>query len=411
MRIPQIQALRAFAAILVVIYHAGITSGGYIGVDIFYVISGYLITGLLLRELDKTGTLGLRAFYLRRVKRLLPTSFFVLFITAITAWYLYPTSMRADLGKDIAAAGIYISNYLFAFWQMDYQNLSAIPPVVIHYWSLAVEEQFYLFWPFIILALYKKGGRRRVGQGVVAISIASFLFSLYQTSVEPIWAFYSLPTRAWELGVGALLLYIPARIKFSQNYLWIALGLFIYGTFIFRDSTPFPGTAALVPVFATAISLAAVHSWPKILNRIGTHRVIQWLGEISYPLYLWHWPLLVIPAVYLGRGLHIYEKLICVLATLIFADLTHRFIEEPLRHAQLPARTVIRGGVIATAISLSMGLAINSSHSDVVTLADGSKYSLAEIMKKPVVYDDGCHVNNGETSSPDCSYGLRGAKR
>ena len=411
MRIPQIQALRAFAAMLVVIYHAGITSGGYIGVDIFYVISGYLITGLLLRELDKTGTLGLRAFYLRRVKRLLPTSFFVLFITAITAWYLYPTSMRADLGKDIAAAGIYISNYLFAFWQMDYQNLSAIPPVVIHYWSLAVEEQFYLFWPFIILALYKKGGRRRVGQGVVAISIASFLFSLYQTSVEPIWAFYSLPTRAWELGVGALLLYIPARIKFSQNYLWIALALFIYGTFIFRDSTPFPGTAALVPVFATAISLAAVHSWPKILNRVGTHRVIQWLGEISYPLYLWHWPLLVIPAVYLGRGLHIYEKLICVLATLIFADLTHRFIEEPLRHAQLPAKTVIRGGVIATAISLSMGLAINSSHSDVVTLADGSKYSLAEIMKKPLVYDDGCHVNNGETSSPDCTYGLRGAKR
>ena len=411
MRIPQIQALRAFAAILVVIYHAGITSGGYIGVDIFYVISGYLITGLLLRELDKTGTLGLRAFYLRRVKRLLPTSFFVLFITAITAWYLYPSSMRADLGKDIAAAGIYISNYLFAFWQMDYQNLSAIPPVVIHYWSLAVEEQFYLFWPFIILALYKKGGRRRVGQGVVAISIASFLFSLYQTSVEPIWAFYSLPTRAWELGVGALLLYIPARIKFSQNYLWIALALFIYGTFIFRDSTPFPGTAALVPVFATAISVAAVHSWPKILNRVGTHRVIQWLGEISYPLYLWHWPLLVIPAVYLGRGLHIYEKLICVLATLIFADLTHRFIEEPLRHAQLPAKTVIRGGVIATAISLSMGLAINSSHSDVVTLADGSKYSLAEIMKKPLVYDDGCHVNNGETSSPDCTYGLHGAKR
>ena len=411
MRIPQIQALRAFAAMLVVIYHAGITSGGYIGVDIFYVISGYLITGLLLRELDKTGTLGLRTFYLRRVKRLLPTSFFVLFITAITAWYLYPTSMRADLGKDIAAAGIYISNYLFAFWQMDYQNLSAIPPVVIHYWSLAVEEQFYLFWPFIILALYKKGGRRRVGQGVVAISIASFLFSLYQTSVEPIWAFYSLPTRAWELGVGALLLYIPARIKFSQNYLWIALALFIYGTFIFRDSTPFPGTAALVPVFATAISVAAVHSWPKILNRVGTHRVIQWLGEISYPLYLWHWPLLVIPAVYLGRGLHIYEKLICVLATLIFADLTHRFIEEPLRHAQLPAKTVIRGGVIATAISLSMGLSINSSHSDVVTLADGSKYSLAEIMKKPLVYDDGCHVNNGETSSPDCTYGLRGAKR
>ena len=411
MRIPQIQALRAFAATLVVVYHAGITSGGYIGVDIFYVISGYLITGLLLRELDKTGTLGLKAFYLRRIKRLLPTSFFVLFVTGVTAWYLYPATMRADLGKDIAAAGIYISNYLFAFWQMDYQNLSAVPPVVIHYWSLAVEEQFYLFWPFIILALYKRGGRRTVGFGILAISIASFLFSLYQTSTEPIWAFYSLPTRAWELGIGALLLYIPQRIKFSQNYLWIALALFIYGTLQFRDNTPFPGTAALVPVLATAISIAAVHSWPKILNSIGSHRIVQWLGEISYPLYLWHWPLLVIPAIYFGRNLTIFERFLAVIATLLFAELTHRYIEEPLRHAKLPQKTVIRGGIAATVISLTLGRAINSSYSDIVTLKDGKKISLQEIMKKPAVYDDGCHVNNGEITSPDCTYGVRGSSR
>jgi len=411
MRIPQIQALRAFAAVLVVIYHAGVTSGGYIGVDIFYVISGYLITGLLLRELEKSESLQLRAFYLRRIKRLLPTSFFVLLVTALTAWYLYPATMRAELGKDIAAAGVYISNYLFAFWQMDYQNLSAVPPVVIHYWSLAVEEQFYLFWPFIIFALYKNGGRKRVGQGIVVITLVSFLFSLYQTDREPIWAFYSLPTRAWELGAGALLLYIPTRIRFSQNYLWIALSLFIYGLFTFKDSTPFPGTAALVPVLATAISIAAVHSWPRILNLIGNHRVVQWLGEISYPLYLWHWPLLVIPAVYFGRGLRLYEKFFCVVATIILADLTHRFIEERFRHAKLPSKTIVRGGVIATTISLVLGLAINYSHSDIVTLGDGSKISLSEIMAKPAVYDDGCHVNNGVTKSPDCTYGVRGAKK
>jgi peptidoglycan/LPS O-acetylase OafA/YrhL len=409
MRIPQIQALRAFAAVLVVIYHAKVTSGGYIGVDIFYVISGYLITGLLLRELERTGTISLRAFYLRRIKRLLPTSFFVLFVTGVIAWWLYPATMRADLGKDIAAAGIYISNYLFAFWQMDYQNLSAIPPVVIHYWSLAVEEQFYLFWPFIIYALFKRGGRKVVGFGITAITLVSFLFSLYQTSVAPIWAFYSLPTRAWELGVGALLLYIPSRIKFSQNYLWIALALFIYGVTNFRDNTPFPGTAALIPVLASAIAIAAVHSWPRILNTIGNHRVVQWLGEISYPLYLWHWPLLVIPMVFFGRDLHIYERALCVLATLLFADLTHRYIEEPLRHATLSPRTIVRGGVAATLISLTLGLAINSSSSDLITLKDGSQYSLAEIVKKPIVYDDGCHVNNGETRSPDCTYGVRGA--
>ena len=411
MRIPQIQALRAFAAVLVVIYHAKITSGGYIGVDIFYVISGYLITGLLLRELENTGTLALKAFYLRRIKRLLPTSFFVLAITAITAWWLYPSTMRADLGRDIAAAGIYISNYLFAFWQMDYQNLSAIPPVVIHYWSLAVEEQFYLFWPFIIFALYKRGGRATVGKAIALITTASFLFSLYQTSVAPIWAFYSLPTRAWELGVGALLLYIPARIKFSQNYLWIALALFIYGTFQFRDNTPFPGTAALVPVIATAICIAAVHSWPRILNLIGNHRLVQWLGAISYPLYLWHWPLLVIPVVYLGRGLHIYERFFCVLATLLLADLTHRFIEEPLRHAKLSPKTILRGGAIATTFSLVLSFGIYSSHSDLIKLRDGTVFSLSEVMQKPIVYDDGCHVNNGETTSPDCRYGVVGASK
>ncbi len=411
MRIPQIQALRAFAAVLVVIYHAKITSGGYIGVDIFYVISGYLITGLLLRELENTGTLALKAFYLRRIKRLLPTSFFVLAITAITAWWLYPSTMRADLGRDIAAAGIYISNYLFAFWQMDYQNLSAIPPVVIHYWSLAVEEQFYLFWPFIIFALYKRGGRATVGKAIALITTASFLFSLYQTSIAPIWAFYSLPTRAWELGVGALLLYIPARIKFSQNYLWIALALFIYGTFQFRDNTPFPGTAALVPVISTAICIAAVHSWPRILNLIGNHRLVQWLGAISYPLYLWHWPLLVIPVVYLGRGLHIYERFFCVLATLLLADLTHRFIEEPLRHAKLSPKTILRGGAIATTLSLTLSFAIYSSHSDLIKLRDGTVFSLNEVMQKPIVYDDGCHVNNGETTSPDCRYGVVGASK
>lgn len=411
MRIPQIQALRAFAAILVVIYHAKITSGGYIGVDIFYVISGYLITGLLLRELENSGTLNLRAFYLRRVKRLLPTSFFVLAITAITAWYLYPPTMRADLGRDIAAAGIYVSNYLFAFWQMDYQNLSAIPPVVIHYWSLAVEEQFYIFWPFIIFALFKRGGRATVGKGIALITVTSFLFSLYQTSSAPIWAFYSLPTRAWELGVGALLLFIPARIKFSQNYLWIALALFVYGTLQFRDSTPFPGTAALVPVVATAISIAAVHSWPRVLNLIGNHRIVQWLGAISYPLYLWHWPLLVIPVVYLGRGLSIYERFFCVLATLVFADLTHRFIEEPLRHAQPKSTTIIGGGAIATALSLAISLGIYTTHSDLIKLPNGTIYSLTEVMQKPIVYEDDCHVNNGEIASPECRYGSIGSKR
>ncbi len=410
-RIPQIQALRAVAAVLVVIYHAKVTSGGYIGVDIFYVISGFLITGLLLRELDGTGSLALKAFYLRRIKRLLPASFFVLFVTAIVAWTVYPTTLRHGLGKDIAAAGAYVSNYLFALWQMDYQNLNATPPVVIHYWSLAVEEQFYLFWPFIILALYRFGARRAVFIGVAAITIASFLLSLFLTPREPIWSFYSLPTRAWELGIGALLLFIPKRIRFSSNYGWAALALILYGTLTFTDKTPFPGTAALVPVIGTAFAIASLNNWPSAMNRFGNLKIVQWLGEISYPLYLWHWPVLVIPSVAWGRSLVAYELLICVLLTALLADLTHRFIEDPIRYSKPHPKLVIKSGAAATAASLMMGAAIYLSFNDEIKLDNGRSYSVSELIKRPVIYDDDCHVNNGETVSPECTYGERGAKR
>ena len=410
-RIPQIQALRAVAAVLVVIYHAKVTSGGYIGVDIFYVISGFLITGLLLRELDGTGSLALKAFYLRRVKRLLPASFFVLFVTAIVAWIVYPTTLRHGLGKDIAAAGAYISNYLFALWQMDYQNLNATPPVVIHYWSLAVEEQFYLFWPFIILALYRYGARRAVFFGVVAITAASFLLSLFLTPREPIWSFYSLPTRAWELGVGALLLFIPKRIRFSSNYGWAALGLILFGTLTFTDKTPFPGTAALVPVIGTAFAIASLSNWPSAMNRFGNLKIVQWLGEISYPLYLWHWPVLVIPSVAWGRSLVAYELLICVLLTALLADLTHRFIEDPIRYSKPHPQLVIKSGAAATAASLIVGAAIYFSFNDRIDLDNGRSYSVSELIKRPVIYDDNCHVNNGQTVSPECTYGDRGAKK
>ena len=411
MRIKEIQALRALASLLVVIYHAKLIGGGYIGVDIFYVISGYLITGLLLREMEKTRSFSFRAFYLRRVKRLLPTSFVVLFITALIAWVLYPPTMRHDLGKGIAAAGIYISNYLFALWQMDYQNLEAIPPVVIHYWSLAVEEQFYLFWPFIIFALFKNGGRRRVGQGICVITISSFIWSLFLTTSSPIWAFYSLPTRAWELGAGALLIFLTSFRPAGKVPAYVSIVLIAYAAIQFNDNTAFPGRAALFPVIATVCAIYSIGSWPKAIRKIAELPIIQWLGEISYPLYLWHWPLLVIPAVYLGRGLHIYERAICVIATLVLAHITHRFIEEPLRHGKFTSRRIALLATVATVTSLITGSLIYSSFSDKVVMPNGTSYRLAQILEKPLVYNDDCHVNNGETRSGACTYGAIGSKK
>jgi len=405
MRIPQIQALRALAAILVLLFHAHVVGGGYIGVDIFYVISGYLITGLIIREIEERGALDFKAFYLRRIKRLLPTSFSILMVTALTAWYFYPGTMREELGRHIFAAAVYVSNFLFAFWQMDYQNLNAVPPVVVHFWSLAVEEQFYLFWPVIVLLAYKLGGRRRLFQVIGLITVASFLFSLYLTEASPIWAFYSLPTRAWELGIGALLLAIPKKYKLSSIYPWVALALILYSTFFYTEKTPFPGTAAIAPVLGTAIAIASISSWPRTFNFFSNLRVTQWLGEISYPLYLWHWPLLVIPMVYFGRGLSIFERVIAILATLLLADLTHRYIEQPLRHISLSPKKIVLGAIAASMIATGTGLAISATANNTITLSTGETYSLTEIMTKPQVYLDDCHVNNGETESGECSYG------
>ena len=208
-RNPQIQALRALAAVLVLIYHAKWLDGGYIGVDIFYVISGFLITGILVRELDTKNTISLVAFYARRMKRLLPASFLVVVVTGIAGFFLLPPSMRQTFAKDLLAAATYLSNFLFALWENDYQNLNSTPSPFIHFWSLAVEEQFYLFWPFFILILFRIGKRRAVLYGIIATLITSFLFSLYLTERAPIWAFYILPTRAWELAAGALLVFLP----------------------------------------------------------------------------------------------------------------------------------------------------------------------------------------------------------
>jgi peptidoglycan/LPS O-acetylase OafA/YrhL len=411
MHLPQIQGLRALAVVLVLLYHARFSSGGYIGVDIFYVISGYLITSLLLRECERGEGIAFARFYLRRIKRLLPASSLVLIITALVTWLIYPSILRDDLGRDIAAASLYISNYFFALWQMDYQNLDALPPVVIHYWSLAVEEQFYLLWPLIIFALYKMGKRRFVGVGIAVITVFSFLFSLYLTAAAPMWAFYSLPTRAWELGIGALVLFLPSKSRFSRGYIWIALISIVYSSLSFSDVTAFPGTSALYSVLATALALASISSWPKVIDAASRFRAVQWIGDISYPLYLWHWPVLVIPSITFGRSLSIPERLIAIALTLFLAELTHRFVEHPLRHREFSQRTIFSSAALVTAITLILSLLIINSHNNQISLKSGQKLALNSVLAKPIIYGDGCHLENGEVIPPECTYGKKNSKR
>jgi len=405
-RITQIQGLRAVAAILVTVFHARLVPGGFIGVDIFYVISGYLITGLILREIEKTGTLDLRSFYQRRIRRLLPTSVFVLFVTAIFAWILFPPITRDALGRDLFAAAAYISNYLFAWWENDYQNLNATPSPFIHYWSLAVEEQFYLVWPLFILFLARYG-KKVIFAGIAITTLLSLLFSIYLTQVAPIWAFYSLPTRAWELGFGALLLFLPETKKKIRILPWLGFFGIAISSFNFNENTAFPGKNALVPVLATVFLMASIKYWPPLFNDLANSRLSQWLGAISYPLYLWHWPALVLPSSALGRPLRFYERFLCILLTIVLAHYTSKYVEEPLRHKNLAPRTIYKGAAYTTALSLVAGVLISFTSSSIITTKGEVSYQfdLVKVMERPGVYGDGCHVNYGETKSGYCTYG------
>ena len=406
MRITQIQGLRAVAAILVTVFHARLVPGGFIGVDIFYVISGYLITGLILREIEKTGTLDLRSFYQRRIKRLLPTSVFVLFVTAIFAWILFPPITRDALGRDLFAAAAYISNYLFAWWQNDYQNLNATPSPFIHYWSLAVEEQFYIVWPLFILFLARYG-KKAIFAGIAITTLLSLLFSIYLTQVAPIWAFYSLPTRAWELGFGALLLFLPETKKKIRILPWLGFFGIAISSFNFNENTAFPGKNALVPVLATVFLMASIKYWPPLFNDLANSKLSQWLGAISYPLYLWHWPALVLPSSAMGRPLRFYERFLCILLTIVLAHYTSKYVEEPLRHKNLSPRTIYKGAAYTTAVSLVAGVLISFTSSSIITTKGEVSYQfdLVQVMERPGVYGDGCHVNYGETKSGYCTYG------
>jgi peptidoglycan/LPS O-acetylase OafA/YrhL len=384
--------------------------GGFIGVDIFYVISGYLITGLILRQIQETGSLNLKNFYQRRIKRLLPASVLVLIITAAFSYLILPPIGRAELGRNVLAVGLLVSNYAFAYWETDYQNLGADPSALLHYWSLAVEEQFYLIWPIFIL-LISKMGLRKIKWAIFSIFVISLLFSIWQTQSSSILAFYSLHTRAWELAAGALILFIPKTfslkyLKFQKVLFLLGLGLISYATIFYNSQTPFPGVAALVPVIGTFLLVNSIGNWPKAAGVISNNKITQWLGAISYSLYLWHWPVLLLPSIYLDRPLLGIEKTLCVIVTIILAHLTHKFVEQPIRYANLDTKTVYKT-LAATFVTITaISTVIISSHTTSIYVKEINKsFDLVEITNKPRIYSDGCNAGGGKTASSNCTYG------
>lgn len=413
MRIPQIQGLRALAALIVVFYHARFIDGGYIGVDIFYVISGFLITNLIVREVEREGGFNFRRFYKRRVLRLLPASFFISVVTVFLTFFAVSPSLRTQLAREFLAANTYTSNFLFAYWSNDYQNLDAQPSVFLHYWSLAVEEQFYFVWPFLLLLFYKIKplGMKR---GVLLLGILSFVTSVIGTHLYPVWSFYSLPTRAWELAAGSLLALHTAKLssvstKFAPI---LGLSLLLFSSFYLDNQDRFPGHKALLPVAGTCLLLVNVSSWPRSLHNIFGSKIANWLGNISYSTYLWHWPILVVPVLYLNRELKIYELLMCIVLTIALAHWTTQYIEKPFRGMSVSGFRTLAYLLFSLLIVMAIYLYVSSTNNSQITVKNSSfSFDYERTIRKPSINGDGCHLKYGESQSPICLYGEKESKK
>ncbi len=365
---PDLEGLRAIAVLLVLLYHAGVPGfgGGYVGVDVFFVLSGFLITGIIVRELRDTGTIRLAAFYARRARRLLPAAGLVLLVTVLASAIVLPPLRVPDVAADGAAAAVYASNIRFAVLATDYLQAELAPSPLLHYWSLGVEEQFYLFWPALLLVVARAGGRSigRLAAVVVAVGVASFALSVLLTRVNAPWAFYSLPTRAWELALGAILALAAVRGVVAPRAVAavaavVGVAMIVAAGALFHTGTPFPGTASLLPTAGAALVIAAgLGSAVTAPSRLLSVAPLRFLGRISYSLYLWHWPMLVIPAAALGEALPFGVRLLLAAATIPIAAASQRWVEEPIRRGRWVGLRTRRS--LALAGTLTAVLAVSS---------------------------------------------------
>jgi len=379
-----IEGLRAVAVLAVVLFHADIpgVSGGFVGVDVFFVISGFLITGLLWREVSTTGKVGLRRFYGARARRLLPASATVGVLTMLASAALLPLLHARSVIEDGIASALYVSNYWFALQGVDYFAATAPPSPFQHYWSLGVEEQFYLVWPALIIGTAWLIRRTRRGANpdaapsqrpylmvLALVAAASFALSLAITYEMPPVAFFSLPTRAWQLAVGGLVALtasrwrqLPARVAAIAG--WAGLGVILLACTRLSPTTLYPGTAALLPVLGAVLVIGAGCASPaQGCGRVLAVAPMRAIGRISYSWYLWHWPLLLLAlgAIAPVTGHALWLALAAILISAGLAVITLRFIENPLRFAagvrRSPVRSLALGGV-ATALAVCVGVAL-----------------------------------------------------
>ncbi|MBV1854121.1 acyltransferase family protein [Catellatospora tritici] len=449
-----IEGMRAVAVGLVLLAHAGLpgVSGGFVGVDVFFVISGFLITGLLVAEQDRKGRISLTAFYARRAKRLLPAAALVLATTLTLTYFLLPATRWRGTAFDVVASACYAMNWRLAAQAVDYLANDDAPSLLQHFWSLAVEEQFYLVWPLLLIVGAWLAGRRGSHRrnplrryyliGLSLIGVPSLLYSVYLTQTDPARAYFVTPTRLWELAVGAALAIttaslakLPARI--AAGLAWTGLALVLGSALLIKSTTPFPGYAALLPTLGTGAVLAgglAAGSLGPV--RLLGLRPVRAIGAISYSLYLWHWPLLMTAESMFGK-LGALQGLAVVCVSVLPAVLTYRFVENPVRLsprlAARPSRAIALGlalTLLPTLVAVGFQAAMLPSSRPVDGAAGAQALDASPVAGVVVdrveavtpdpmdarddvarVYADSCLSAGAETEVKTCDYGPADAIR
>ncbi|BFI96750.1 MAG: acyltransferase family protein [Rhodanobacter sp.] len=422
-----LEGLRALAILLVVAVHAGVPwlHGGFVGVDVFFVLSGFLITGLLVHEVSNSGRLRFAEFYVRRLRRLLPALLTMLLVVGVLASLLLaPTEQRAQ-SSAAAMAAVWLSNIHFAFARLDYFSPGTETNLFLHTWSLGVEEQFYLIWPVLLVWLLGRDGERGVARlkiGMLAVTIASFVACIWLSYTAPQLAFYMMPLRAWQFATGALVwLYFKApgvahgvygwerRAWVPRAIGWLGLALIVYAGLAFSADIPYPGGYALVPTLgAAAVVAAGCTTLPSVagVSRLLSWRPFQWIGGISYSWYLWHWPILLLGHAVSGSDAPKY-RVAWVVLSLLLAWLSCRFIESPIRsRSQFLTwpRVTIFGALALMLLANSLCVVWNNRAVDRMQSPAMRRYAMAH-GDAPIIYGMGCDDWYHSDRVRICSFG------
>jgi peptidoglycan/LPS O-acetylase OafA/YrhL len=482
-----IEGLRAVAVILVLTYHAGLKQvfpGGFVGVDIFFVISGFVITAQLLREADRDGHVALGRFYARRAKRLLPAAGLVLVATAALVYLFVPKIRWANTGGDIVASALYFINYHLTGRAVDYLAEDAAESPVQHYWSLSVEEQFYFVWPLLVLlaiwltnrmhlkATATAGGSDETGRPtssrpplfrpvllavIGSLALISLVWSTYSATHTPNKAYFDTTGRMWEFAAGTIVAILIARFDrfpqwFGAALAWTGIAMVLASALFYDDGTTWPGKAALLPILGVSFVIAGgASAGAKGPVTVLGGRLFQFIGMLSYSLYLWHWPLLIVAKEHYD-GISVLAGLVIVVLCVIPAWLSYKFVENPIRNSTFVSshvRVALGVGAISTLVAVVAGLSLANAFANasagsggtpdknpIATIdpsaapadapwnydalpadkppAQPTKYDslgditpnpLAAIKDVPGLYDEGCQTAQDSAEVNVCTYG------